>query len=141
MSFSLRRVATFILLLTVPLRVYAAAAMVFCNPGNGLAVEAGIPAHHATQASVHGHRANTEYFHSVQEDSAADSHHQADSDGASLDDHFLCGGCCCTGMIATVAFDWKPQAFPTPAMPSFIATTVPSTVPQRLDRPPRAILA
>ena len=142
MSRTLRRLATFILLLTVPLRVYAAAVMVFCSPGSGpAAVESIVPAHHQMHASTHGHHADAEHFPSVHEASVAESHPQVGPDAAPFDDHSSCAGCSCSGMIATAAFDWNPQTFPTPAISSFIATAVPSTVPRRLERPPRTILA
>ena len=90
---------------------------------------------------MHAHHGGAETLHVVQEDASATSPHHAGADGASFDDHFSCAGCCCAGMIATATFDWKPQAFLTPAMPSFIAATVPGTVPQRLERPPRMVFA
>ncbi len=139
MSRSLRRLATFILLLTVPLRVYAAAAMVFCSPGiDAAGSESLAPAHHAAPAA--SHVAHAPVGHSAHDHSAANSHHP-EPDAASFHDHFSCAGCCCAGMIAAASFDWKPQAFPTPAIASFIAYAVPSTVPHRLERPPRTIFA
>lgn len=142
MSRSLRRLATFILLLTVPLRVYAAAAMVLCSPGVELAgAESLIPAHHGVAASGHVDHASAGHLVAAHEDSAADSHRHADLKAGSFHDHFACAGCCCAGMIATSGFDWKPQAFATPAISPFIATAVPTTVPQRLERPPRVVLA
>lgn len=140
MSRSLRRLATLILLLAVPLRVYAAAAMVFCSPGAPMAgAEAFTPAHHGVAASTGGHHAWTEHSGSAHEESAADSQHPADA--GSFHVHLACAGCCCAGMIATSGFDWKPQVFSPPAISPFVATAVPSTVPQRLERPPRVVLA
>ncbi len=140
MSRSLRRLATFILLLTVPLRIYAAAAMVFCSPASDLAgAESLASAHrHEARAGAHVHQAAV--AHAAHESAAADAP-AGNPDAASFHDHFSCGGCCCAGMIATASFDWKPQAFPTPAISSFIANAVPSTVPHRLERPPRTIFA
>lgn len=141
MPISLRRLAAFILLLTVPLRVYAAAAMVFCGPGSDPeAVQSVTPMHHETHASTHGHHIDIEHFLAVHEASTVESHHLAGADAASFDDHLSCGGCCCSGMIATANVDWKPQMFSTPTMPVFVAIAVPSTVPQRLERPPRSVL-
>lgn len=140
MSRSPRRLATLILLLAVPLRVYAAAAMVFCSPGTPTAgAESFTPAHHGVAASTEGDHVWAERPGPVHEESAADSQHPADA--GSFHDHFSCGGCCSTGMIAASGFDWKPQVFAPPAISPFVATAVPSTVPQRLERPPRVVLA
>lgn len=139
-SFFPRRLATLILLLAIPLRLYAAVAMMFCGPvGDGMEVTS--PAHHELHASAHGHHAVAAHVLSIHEPAAAHSHHSVDPDTASFHDHFSCAGCSCAGMIATASFDWKPQAFPTPAIFSLIATAVPGTVPHRLERPPRTIFA
>jgi hypothetical protein len=142
MSSSLRRLATFILLLTVPLRVYAAAAMMFCGPANDVAqVESLAPAHHhEAKALTRAHEAAIALVLSVHESAATDSH-SGNPDTHSFHDHASRAACCCAGMIAVASFDWKPQAFTTPAISSFIATTVPNTVPHRLERPPRTIFA
>ena len=147
MSRFLRRFATLLLLLTVPLRVYAAAAMVFCGPEDELPdVESTVSIHHHLPATmVHGHvdglfdDGAAGALQALQ--SSSDSHHTNAHDAVPAHDHFSCAACCCAGMISTAGLGWKPQSFPTPATPSFVAIAVPSTVPQRLDRPPKAVLA
>ena len=139
MSLRLRRFATLILLLTVPLRVYAAAAMVLCGPAAGVAdVESLSHAHH--HEAAHAHRAGNAHVPAVHESAATDSH-WVGPNGVSFHDDVFCAGCCCAAMIATASFDWKPQAFPTPEISLFVVHAVPSTVPHRLERPPRTIFA
>lgn len=148
----LRRLATFLLLLAVPLRVYAAVAMVFCG---GL----GETQHDIESVSALMQVQTSEVVRSQRhergEESGSVMHDESDRDHADADpgDHrhgagpdgahqqVSCSACCCTGMIATAQYDWKPQSFATPATPSFVAIAVPHAVPQRLERPPRTILA
>ena len=117
----LRRVATLLLLLAVPLRVYAATAMLFCGPVD-VAAEPTVAVMQmdAGQPMDHGHHGD-----------ASDP----------VLDHQSCASCCCTGMIATARFAWRPPSFAAPTTPEFAAGTVPPPIPHRLERPPRDVVA
>lgn len=130
----IRRLATFLLLLAVPLRVYAAVAMTFCGAPSQVPHEMQMEAA-AMHAQMHD-RDSTE-------GSAVSVEHHENHDARSehVQDHGSCAACCCAGMIATAHYDWKPQSFATPATPGFVAIAVPPTVPHRLERPPRDVLA
>lgn len=131
MTSVLRRWSTFLLLLAIPLRVYAAAAMMFCGqPG-----EATPP----PQTSMHEQMQS----HSDPVGGMAHAeHHQGHGTGSAHgQDHGSCSACCCAGMIATATHDWQAQPFARPAPPRFVAMVVPPTVPRRLERPPRIFLA
>ena len=140
MSIFARRIATFILLLTVPLRVYAAVAMMFCGvPSGGTAFESTVAAPHELQLAHLAHQQAMSHLLPDHDHAISDLRVPGGTDAASLHHPVSCTECCCAGMIATASFDWKPQVFPAPAISSSIAAAAPSTVPHRLERPPRAI--
>jgi len=134
MNALLRRFATILLLLAVPLRVYAAVAMMFCGAPSQVPHELQMGGA-AMHGQMHDHRNTDDSMESVEH------HEDHDARSEHVQDHGSCAACCCAGMIATAHYDWKPQSFATPATPGFVAIAVPPTVPHRLERPPRVFLA
>ncbi len=130
---------TLLLLLVVPLRVYAAVAMVFCGQTSDEMHDIQAP---AAVIQAHASMAMTVQAHDHQDGGPMDHdrHHDHAASGADVHEHLSCGGCCCAGMIATAQYDWKPQSFAAPATPPFVSIAVPRTVAHRLERPPRDAL-
>ena len=139
MNLLMRRFATLLLLFAIPLRVYAAVAMMFCGQTG-----AGMHDPHIAAPQIQEQSsltlAETIHDHSGDGSMEHGHHHDHAGDGASHQ-HLSCAACCCAGMIATAQYAWKPRPFARPATPSFISSVVPHTVPHRLERPPRAIFA
>lgn len=118
---------TLIVALALPLRVYAAAMMLFCAPGH-------VP---GTPDLVHA----THAHHAPAGDSGGDEVHDTGGAQASHDAHdTTCSACSSVALIASGSSEFAFLPFATPAAPPFVRVALPSFVPNGLDRPPRHVL-
>ena len=120
---------TLIVALALPLRVYAAAVMLFCAPGHAYGATDHVHAtHHAV--SMHDHHAN-----------AGDQTHEPGYAEASPHAHdTTCSACCSVALIASGSSEFAFLPFAPPAAPPFARVALPSFVPDGRYRPPRDVL-
>jgi hypothetical protein len=125
MTWGLRTVLTWLLVLALPVQGLAAQRMLFCAPAQ----------HHVVQAQAqHDHSAHMHADHSK-----ADAKPVAPAKAS----HGKCSACAsCCGAMAIVS---SPLVFGVnPPAPDYLPTALPSYsghTPGRLDRPPRSTLA
>ena len=128
---------TLIVALALPLRVYAAAVMLFCAPGHAASATDLL---HATHAAV-THDASMHAHHAPAGDSGGNEVHDTGGAQASHDAHdTTCSACSSVALIASGSSEFAFLPFATPAAPPFAHVALHSFVADGRYRPPRHVL-
>jgi hypothetical protein len=143
------------MVIAMPMQGMAASAMLFCGPSHermmqGLVFDASASATvhaghamHEMAAKYHGDHEHASIGAPVASDPAMD----ADGDGAgNLSQHhgkFTCSACaaCCIALALPARFELPDALRTAQVLRSSLVAPVASHQPDRLDRPPRAVLA
>lgn len=145
-----RALLVWVMVIALPVQGVAASAMLFCGPGHGRTVQ-GPASHHAAghghDMAATDHGAHTHSVHAVAHSAGSEPSVANPSDGADgLFPHhgkFSCSSCaaCCSALALPASFSLPETPGPAHPLRTSLEAPVASHQPDRLDRPPRTVLA
>ncbi len=152
-----RAFLVWVMVIALPVQGMAASAMLFCGPGHGRTGQE--PASHAPAVASHhtaghghdlaatDHGAHAPAVHAAPHSGASEPSAASSSDGADgLFPHhgkFSCSSCaaCCSALALPASFSLPETPGPAHPLRTSAEAPVASHQPDRLDRPPRTVLA